>query len=211
MEVTDQGHGIAEEDLSKIFDPFFTTKKQNTGLGLAAAWGILKSHNAFVDVTSKKNVGTKFRVFFPILETPKLRPDTIQEDGPGSGGTLLIVDDEIEIAELTARYLRTRNYSVFTAPNGEEGLRIFEDASPPIDLVITDMVMHPVDGVELFYRLKEKQPDLPIYIMSGYFRDSRLQDLLEHGANGVISKPFSLRNLEREIRKYFDSIKVKKK
>ena len=112
--------------------------------------------------------------------------------------TILIVDDEKSILEILEMYLKKSNYRVFKASNGVEALNIFQENS--IDMIISDLIMQPMDGNELFYNVRRINPELPFLIMSGYYKDEKVQEMLESGAKGFITKPFKFKEIERLIK-----------
>lgn len=203
LQVTDTGEGISAANVEKIFDPFFTTKSvgKGTGLGLSTVLGIVKSHNGLVSVNSELNKGTTFEVLLPAS------PVVAKWSAPGSSGplphgqgeTILIVDDETAIVSATREMLEKHGYQVEVAGNGREALAIFATNHRSIKLVLTDIMMPVMGGVELIRKLKEIDPRARIIASSGLglnlagnFQIAELEDL---GVRTFLSKPYSAEKL----------------
>lgn len=199
--VHDTGAGMNDDTRARIFEPFFTTKPlgQGTGLGLAAAHGVVTQDNGYITVASAPGEGASFTIYLPLL--PVLDP----VDGPGTaspapldeahqGATVLVVDDEIAVRAIAARILKRDGYHVLQAEDGREALELVDRHGPP-GLVLTDLTMAGIGGVELARCLKERFPVLPVVFMSGY----SAEQLRLEGAIGpeleLIQKPFSPRTL----------------
>ncbi len=146
LEVSDTGVGIASEALSHLFEPFFTSKEQGkgTGLGLASVYGIVKQSGGYVGVESEVGQGTTFRVYLPhVARAGDVEaPDLLSKGAPvGGSEIILVVEDEIAIRSLIRKFLETQGYTVLTARDGLEALRVLDDQENSIDLLLTDMVM----------------------------------------------------------------------
>jgi len=171
LQVSDTGCGISLEDRERIFDPFFTTKEvgKGTGLGLSTVLGIVKSHHGAVMVDSELRKGTTFRALFPAS------PEAVQSTAPyvppelprGAGEAVLIVDDEPEIIAGMTALLEQQNYRVLVAKNGSEALTVIQRHGQALDLVVTDIMMPEMDGVELIRVLRRAHPRLKIIASSG--------------------------------------------
>jgi nitrogen-specific signal transduction histidine kinase len=206
ISVSDTGVGIPRDILPRIFEPFFTTKEpgKGTGLGLAQVYGIVKQHDGFIDVESEVGRGTKFTIYLPALtgSVKAKGEERIPADIPsGSGEMILLVEDEPSVLEINKTMLEQIGYKVLTSRNGQEALKIYEKYLDRIKLVLTDMVMPEMGGMELFYALKEKNPDVKVIIMTGYPLESESQDLLSKGIVDWIQKPFSLPQLAKLLKK----------
>jgi PAS domain S-box-containing protein len=198
---TDSGIGIEPHLLENIFEPFFTTKKgKGTGLGLASCYGIIKAHNGFIDVRSRKGIGSVFQIFLPSFsDVPenKLAFDAPIEKGKG---TVLVVDDEPMVLETSEELLAGLGYSVLCATSGEEALEIYSDGLDAIDLVIIDMIMPGVSGGELYSRLKRLKPSVKAVLCSGYSMNEMAREIMDRGCDGFLQKPFTLSMLSETIR-----------
>ena len=200
ISVQDNGGGIKQEILDSIFDPFFSTKtrESGTGLGLASVWGIVNNHNGFVDVKSEVNEGTTFDIYFPAVD-PIGDDQTIQQVDCDQRLAIrvLVVDDELVIRQVIEEYLAAYGVEVLLASNGEEALQIYQSQS--VDLVLTDLVMDSMDGLELFFEIKKLNSEANIYLMSGYHEDEKIKQLMAAGALGFLKKPFRLAELKKTI------------
>ena len=171
--VSDNGSGMDAATLSRIFDPFFTTKEagKGTGLGLSMVHGIVNQNGGKVWVYSEPNRGTTFKLYFPVVEAemPALVPsrETTITFG-GGGATILVVEDDPATREVTRRVLVRGRYTVIEATNGVEALEELKLSSGRIDIVLTDLMMPQMSGVELAERVATLYPDLPVLLMSGY-------------------------------------------
>ena len=205
ISLTDTGVGIDEDTLPKIFDPFFTTREvgQGTGLGLASAYGIVKNHGGIITVTSAKGKGATFDIYFPVIErkeAPKASGlDVRSEIAPGRG-TILLVDDEEIVVEVGQEILERLGYQVLVATNGEEAIATYRKNKNVIDLVILDMIMPHMTGMETYDSLKKEDPDIVVLLSSGYSIDGQATEILKHGCNGFIQKPFSMAALSQKIK-----------
>jgi CheY-like chemotaxis protein len=181
----------------RIFEPFFTTKPagHGTGLGLAAAYGILKQNDGYIAVASRLGEGASFSLYLPlgIGEPPAERPATPLPAVHGEGrdeATVLVVEDEAGVRAMAVRTLELGGFRVLQAADGASALAMVERHGPP-DVVLTDLVMPGISGADLARRLGQRWPALPILFMSGY----SVESLRQQGTIGVeaitIQKPFS--------------------
>jgi two-component system cell cycle sensor histidine kinase/response regulator CckA len=204
LTVSDSGIGMPPEIKARIFDPFFTTKEQGkgTGLGLATVYGIVQQAAGHISVESEPGQGTTFHILFPRCENifeGSVQAETSFQWTRGSE-TVLVVDDQDDVRDLLCEVLRKNGYSVLSASNGREALRLVREHAEPIDLIITDMVMPQMGGRELAEALRELQSHTKILYMSGYAeRAEDLAELLSHG-HAFIEKPFTPEALLRKIR-----------
>jgi PAS domain S-box-containing protein len=196
FEVRDNGCGIAPENLQKIFEPFFTTKEQGkgTGLGLAAAFGIIKQHRGSISVYSEIGVGTVFHIMLPL--TSLVKKATAQISAPVKGhGRILIIDDEQVIRTTASAILKQLGYETITAENGLEGLDLFRQEADRTDLVILDMIMPIMNGRECFEKIRQIKPSQKVILASGFSKEDDLQSMKAMGLSGFIHKPFSVHEL----------------
>ncbi|HSM89112.1 MAG TPA: ATP-binding protein, partial [Desulfobacterales bacterium] len=194
LTVTDTGVGIDKEIIDRIFDPFFTTKKmgRGTGLGLASAYGIVKSHNGYIDVESEKGQGSTFLVYFPATDA---RPAAAAEKSvkPEEGfGTILLVDDEAIVLDVTAAMLRRLGYTVLTTLSGREAVEIYTEHADRISAVVLDMIMPEMGGGEVFDQLKRINPSVKVLLASGYSLQGQAREIMNRGCDGFLQKPFTL-------------------
>jgi two-component system cell cycle sensor histidine kinase/response regulator CckA len=206
LKVTDTGSGIDEEIQERIFDPFFTTKERGrgTGLGLASAYGIVRAHGGYIDVESKKWVGTTFNVYLPASERKVQK--TVQAPERVVKGTemILLVDDEEGILEVGQDLLEAMGYQVIIARNGKEGIEVYKKNRDQIDIVVLDMVMPYMGGGEAYDRIKEINPDIKVLLSTGFSIDGEATEILKRGCDGFIQKPFTMKELSRKMREILD-------
>jgi PAS domain S-box-containing protein len=192
LEITDTGRGIPAEVIPHIFDPFFSTKADGeaTGLGLSIVYGVVSHQGGFLDVASELGVGTTVRIFFPRCH----KPPRDRKRGPGeatvTGGTVLVIDDEELVRELTSDILSDAGFTVLTAMNGEEGMAQFVENIDRIAAVILDLVMPVMDGPETFRRIRKQRPELPILLSSGFASEHDTREMLGQTGVDFLPKPF---------------------
>jgi two-component system, cell cycle sensor histidine kinase and response regulator CckA len=197
MTVSDTGTGIPPQLMHRIFDPFFTTKDvgKGTGLGLSAVLGIVKSHGGFLDVQSEIARGTQFQIYIPACNTPS----QIREDEPelpsGRQELILVVDDELAIAELIKTTLETYNYRVLTAKDGAEAIAIYADHRDEIASILIDMMMPVMDGLTTVSALHQLNPHLSIVAMSGLNSVEAIDRAERFGCQHFLTKPFTASDL----------------
>ena len=204
LSVKDTGQGMSRGTIEKIFDPFFTTKEvgKGTGLGLSTAVGIVKSHGGFISVYSEPNKGTTFKIFLPAKTDIGAHPAASTSAGSlkGNGEMILVVDDEKPILQVTRMALEQQDYDVVTASDGPEALAIFAQKMSAIDLVLTDIQLPHMDGVNLIRTLKKMKPDITVIASTGQGEndcDSQLQAL---GVNHLLTKPYDTQKLLGTLR-----------
>lgn len=201
--VSDTGTGIPGEILPHIFEPFFTTKGpgQGTGLGLAQVYGIIQQHDGFIDVISRPGKGTMFIIYLPALAIPEEEPSDDGLEGLllGNGETVLLVEDEPEVLEAGKAILEHLGYSVVTATNGRQALKVYAEHKDEIALVLTDMVMPEMDGVALFQALRAGNPDIQLVVMTGYPLGDEAKELLAQGVVDWLQKPVNFIRLAQVV------------
>jgi CheY-like chemotaxis protein len=191
--VTDTGRGMSQEVVERLFEPFFTTKEaeEGTGLGLAIVYGIVRQANGFIVVDSEIGCGTTVKIYFPVGTVGANKHSTAPpvEDCHGTEHVLLAEDDAI-VRSVAHRILSEAGYTVTEVGSGTEGLAAWERVEQ-IHLLVTDVVMPEMNGVELSRRLRHRDPDLPVLYLSGYLGDlTQNYDLLAEHA-GFLPKPLS--------------------
>jgi PAS domain S-box-containing protein len=203
LTVTDTGTGMYKRTMERIFDPFFTTKEmgRGTGLGLASAYGIIKSHAGYIDVDSKRGQGTTFSIYLPASRKKVERVAGTAERIIVGTGTVLLVDDEEPIAKVGKELLELIGYKVLIARDGNEAVKTYRKYQDDIDVVVLDVVMPEMGGGEAYDQLKKLNPDVKVLLSSGFSIDGEASDILDRGCNGFIQKPFTVRELSRTLRK----------
>ncbi len=239
LAVRDTGVGMDEETMKRIFDPFFTTKgmASGTGLGLASVYGIVKAHGGYIDVESKKGharppclspaerddggQGTTFTIYLPASKKKAIEKGQVAKEVLKDSETVLLVDDEDMIIDVSSRMLKRLGYDVLVARSGKEAIEIVSKAHraegkekeryvqgpmpPAPDMVILDMIMPEMGGGETYDRLREINPDIKVLLSSGYSINGQATEILERGCNGFIQKPFNMKGLSRSIRGILDN------
>ena len=206
---TDTGTGMDTQILGRIFEPFFTTKPagKGTGLGLSTVFGIVRQHHGWLDVQSKPNHGTTFRIYFPVSHQPPEKTEAIVDTNLLSGReTVLVAEDEEPLRQMVVHVLRIQGYTVLEAESGRHALEVWEQASRPVDLLLTDMVMPGgIMGSELAARLTEKHPALKVIYTSGYSPGMAGKDTSLLAGPNFLPKPYSLGKLTQFIRECLDA------
>ena len=206
LTVTDTGIGMDRDIMERIFDPFFTTKEmgRGTGLGLASAYGIIKGHGGYIEVDSKKGQGTTFSIYLPASEKRVQETVKTAERLVEGTGTVLLVDDEEVILEVSQDLLEAMGYRVLISRDGKEAVEVYKKHQDDIDIVVLDMVMPNMGGGEAYDRMKEINPDIKVLLSSGFSIDGEATEILERGCDGFIQKPFKMRQLSQAIRRVLE-------
>jgi signal transduction histidine kinase/CheY-like chemotaxis protein len=207
--VSDTGIGMSRQVKSHIFEPFFTTKERGkgTGLGLSTTYGIVKQSGGYLWCDSEVGRGTTFRVFLPRVEEPVSQVAERKAPAPLHPGdeTVLLVEDEPEVRSLVQRILKTQGYTVVTAANPDEAVAVAREFKGTIQLMVTDVVMPGMSGLQLAERLQPTRPAMRVLFVSGYTDDAMgPQGILEPG-RAFLQKPFTPVALARKVREILDS------
>jgi len=194
----DTGVGIAAGDLPMVFDTFFTTKEpgRGTGLGLAMVYGFVKNHGGFVKVESEPGHGARFTVLLPLIPAPAPQANSsgLGEIRPGRG-TVLVVDDEPLVRAFAAEGLKALGYHVWVAENGKEALQIYEQRHKDVDLVLMDLIMPELSGLETFRRMRALNRQVRVVFASGFSTGEILRDAPDARSAAFIGKPYTLAGL----------------
>lgn len=201
ISITDTGIGMDDDVKRRIFEPFFTTKERSrgTGLGLASAYGIVNNHRGAIKVTSRKGYGTTFIIYLPGSDGVVKLMEVAATPIRNGKETILVVDDESNVVEVTEEMLQTIGYKVMTARNGQEAVSVFERNKSDIDLIILDMVMPGLSGGETFDRIKKIRQDVKVLLSSGYSIKGEAKKILDRGCDGFIQKPYNLEKLSENL------------
>jgi two-component system, cell cycle sensor histidine kinase and response regulator CckA len=203
LSISDTGHGMDVQTRARIFEPFFTTKEagRGTGLGMSTVYGIVKQTGGGIYVYSEIGKGTRVAIYLPRLAADVQEALPSQADAPQTGTeTILIVEDEESVRKLVAVMLERSGYAVVMASGGEEAIRICQDHSVHLDLLITDLILPHIDGQEIARRAREHRPDLKTLFMSGYTEHAILRKGKFDEAAYFIQKPFTRAALTTKVR-----------
>ena len=209
MKVVDNGCGMDEAILPRIFEPFYTTKEtgKGTGLGLATVYGIVKQSDGYISVQSAPGGGTSVTVYLPEAvreeyEAKEESRSSVSRELTGKE-TILLVEDEEMVRELAVESLQGYGYTILQAPNGDKALSICESYKGEIDLLITDLVMPGMNGIELSRKFRDSHPGVPVLFMSGYAEDAleHLGHMADH--QSFLQKPITPTSLSRKVREMF--------
>ena len=195
LTVADTGHGIDAKTLERIFEPFFTTKPvgKGTGLGLAVVHGLVQAHDGTITVESQPGLGTTFRLYFPAKTEDAPAGDATAARLPGGRGQkILLVDDEPALTATFQRLLARLNYQVTSRNSAREAIALFRENPAHFDLVITDLTMPEINGLELTRQLRALRPDLPVLLASGFSAELNRENLHAAGVTDLLEKPISM-------------------
>jgi two-component system cell cycle sensor histidine kinase/response regulator CckA len=203
IRISDTGIGVSPEAMQHIFEPFFTTKPvgQGTGLGLAQVYGIIRHHEGYIDVESQPGRGTTFTIYLPSLDKPPAEPMILETSKEiiGKGETILVVEDDEITREAICALLKANEFEVLTAANGQHAYEIYCGKANQITLIISDVVMPVMGGVDLYTRLREDFADVRMLFITGHPLEGKYQQLLEHGNVHWLQKPFSVQVFNETI------------
>lgn len=203
LSIKDTGEGIAPEHLPHIFEPFFTTKPigLGTGLGLAQVYGIVKQHGGYIDVESKLGHGTTFTIYLPALSPVN---NAVVEDQPaqladGAGKMVLVVEDDEATRAALKTLLEAQQYTVLTASDGKSAVEIINNTTQRINLIVSDIVMPKMGGLELFQLMQNINPSIQMLMVTGHPMTEENRAILEKGNVHWLQKPFSIQDFNRAI------------
>jgi signal transduction histidine kinase/CheY-like chemotaxis protein len=204
LTVSDNGIGIDSEIIDKIFEPFFSTKAigRGTGLGLATVYGIVKQNGGYVNVYSEPGVGTTFKIFLPRVDRKidEIADQSTSAAHKGNGESIMLVEDDTAILELTNKMLTKLNYQVLAVNSPLEALSVAEQYQNTIDLLLTDVVMPELTGNDLAQKIISIYPDIKVLFMSGYTVDTIVDQGVLEDNMCFIEKPFSISKLSEKVR-----------
>jgi len=207
LTVSDTGCGMTPEIQEQIYEPFFTTKKsgEGTGMGLAVVKGIVKNHDGEISVESEPGKGTSFHLFLPLLHEDTWNEQEKKEGvTPGGDEHVLLVEDEPVLLNIVKRMLERLGYQVVSKANGMEALETFRANPQDFDVVITDLTMPGMTGIQLARELIKIEPEIPIIICTGFNEGINREHLRNLGMQGFIMKPYSSEKLSLAIRDVLD-------
>lgn len=203
--ITDTGIGMEKDVLNSIFVPFYSADHdrypEKKGLGLTFAREIIQNHNGVIDVWSSPKVGSSFSVILPLKEiADPIDVPAVNEKLVKGKGSVLLVDDEQRILTVGREICKALGYSVITVDSGKEAIKTYKREKDKINLVILDMIMPEMNGLETFLELKKLNPDIKVLISTGYAIDKNAQEMLRQGCKGYILKPYSVIDFSHKLR-----------
>ena len=210
LAVSDTGKGMCADTRTQIFDPFFTTKPvgKGTGLGLSTSFGIINEHGGHIQCQSQEGQGTTFTILLPASRTEpdvQSRCRARQLDAVGGGDeTIMLVDDETAIVEVEASLMGSMGYTVISADSGERALELYQAQPDAIDLVVMDLGMPGMGGYRCLEELKKADPEVKVLIASGYTMKAKIDEAMQLGAIGFVSKPYKGSELLAAVRSALD-------
>jgi CheY-like chemotaxis protein len=208
LTVADTGMGMSEDTKARLFEPFFSTKEDSkgAGLGLAMIYGITKQNRGAITVNSEPSAGTVFKIYLPRTdEKPVARIIPLRIASPTGSETILLVEDDEMVRRLSQRVLTHLGYEVLQANDIDDAIRICNENPAPIDLLLTDVMMPEMNGVDLYTLLKARRPDMKALFMSGYAEDVVVRQGVIPEGTEFIQKPFNMEDLANRVRQVIDN------
>jgi CheY-like chemotaxis protein/anti-sigma regulatory factor (Ser/Thr protein kinase) len=210
LTVTDTGSGIEEKLLDRIFEPYFSTKEKTsgTGMGLAMVHGIVSRQGGNIKVESTVGVGSIFTVNLPIAQNESSIEQILSlGELQGGSGRILLVDDEVQVVQVTGEILQSLGYNIVGRTSSEEALKLFSSSPHDFDMVITDLTMPGLTGLELSEGVKKVRPEIPIILFTGYSDQISKDAAMEAGINEYCMKPISMRELSMVVGRFLGNNK----
>ena len=209
LTIEDSGKGMDEETKDGIFEPFFTTKFQGRGMGMAAVYGIIKSHDGAITVDSEPGKGTVVRIYLPAIsaESREQRAKAVKQPKTEIAmgeGTILVIEDEEPLVDLFRQILERLGYRVLLARTGKQAVELAKTFDGQIDLALLDIKLPDMDGGRVYPLIMEARPDLKVIVCSGYSIHGPAQDILDAGAEGFIQKPFSIAPFAEKLKEVLE-------
>jgi len=206
LNVSDTGHGIEPSDMNRIFDPFFTTKgaSEGTGLGLSMVYGIVKGHDGIITVDSVPGSGSTFSVYIPALQHQETKEEIEVEEICRGQEHILFVDDEPVLATLGREMLQKSGYKVTATTDSIEALGMFTENPDDYDLVVTDMAMPCMMGIDLAKNIWKIRPEVPVILCTGYSDLINDEIAKKEGIRQFITKPLRHREIAKAVRGVLD-------
>jgi PAS domain S-box-containing protein len=209
LEVADAGCGIAEKDIDELFDPFYTSKFTGRGLGLPVVLGVVRAHDGAVTVESEAGRGSVLRAYFPVSEAAPRQPEKAETAAKiAESGTVLLVEDEREVREMTKAMLGYLGFAVLEAEDGVEALEVFRQHEESILCVLSDLTMPRMDGWEMLAALRQLAPGIPVILASGYDQAQVMSGDHHELPQAFLGKPFGTTGLRDAIRQALESGRV---
>ena len=204
LTIEDDGKGMDEEIRKGIFEPFFTTKFQGRGMGMAAVYGIVRNHDGWISVDSELGRGTKIQIYLPAIEVEIKKPIKTKPEVATGSGTILMIEDEDVVIEVTQAMLGMLGYRVMVAKTGKDAIHIAETFDGQIDLALLDIKLPDIDGRNLYPLIMEARSNLKVIVFSGYSIDGPAREILDAGAQDFLQKPFSIATLSEKLKEVLE-------
>ncbi len=210
ISVKDTGTGIEKDIQDKIFEPFFTTKQSGTGLGLSVVYGIVKQHGGYIKLESEVKKGTTFKIYIPCIDGAEKieQAEEIQNINTVKNEikeTILVIEDNEDLRNLTKEMLKTLGYNIIAANDGLEGIEVFTKNKDSIDLIILDCIMPKKNGNDVFAEIRMHKPNVPVIFITGNNPDRIQYSPMEDKKMEIIQKPCGIETLSKKVRKFLDS------
>ncbi len=209
LEITDTGYGMAPEIVERIFEPYFTTKEkdQGTGMGLAVVHGIVTTHNGHISVDSEPDQGTTFRILLPIARTDTIPVEETGHDTLLPTGTehVLMVDDEQLVVDVNREILSALGYRVTSETSSTKALELFRSHGDDFDLIITDLTMPGLTGIELTKEIIKIRPAIPVILCTGFSELINAEEAHDLGIREFLYKPVTIQDMAVIVRKVLDN------
>jgi PAS domain S-box-containing protein len=205
LSVQDDGCGMEATTIEHIYEPFFTTKEKGeqrgTGLGLSIVASIIKQHKGHMEVESHIGIGTTFRVYFPVLTIDKAQkaPGEVVSAVVSGNQHILLVDDDQMVNYCGTEFLKTLGYQVTSCLDSQKALEVFEANPQTFQMLITDHTMPNLTGPQLMKKIKAIRSDIPMLLITGYSNLATPENLKEWGCDGIIAKPYDVKNLSQIV------------
>jgi len=204
LNIEDDGKGMDEETKDGIFEPFFTTKFQGRGMGMAAVYGIVKNHDGWIYVDSELGKGTVVQIYLPAIEIEIEKPTKAAVEVVRGSGTVLMIEDEDVVIEVTQAMLEWLGYRVMVAKTGKDAIHITETFDGDIDLALLDIKLPDMEGGKVYPLIMEARPNLKVIVFSGFSIEGPARKILDAGAQDFIQKPFSLATLSEKLKEVLE-------
>jgi len=204
LTIEDDGKGMDEETRNGIFEPFFTTKFHGRGMAMAAVYGIVKNHDGRISVDSELGKGTVVRIYLPAVEVEVEKEERPKIEPVQGTGTILVIEDEDVVIEVTRGMLEWLGYRVIVAKTGKDAIHITETFDGQIDLALLDIKLPDMEGGKVYSYIMEARPNLKVLVFSGYSIEGPARKILDAGAEDFIQKPFSLAILSEKLKKVLE-------
>jgi len=204
LKVEDNGHGIAREHVNRIFEPYFTTKEKDegTGFGLSVVHGIVQDHRGAIKVESTPGKGSTFTVYLPAVKSMDSSSSIENIELKKGDGRILLVDDEQQIVDYEVQVLENAGYITYSTTSSIDAVKIFNQHKKRLDLIITDMAMPEMTGLQLFKEIrKSSRKEIPVILCSGYSEYVSAKSSVALGLNGYLAKPFTAEQLIDEVQR----------